>query len=129
MKNVVKIFSFVVLATLMVISFSNTGLAGDEDAGEVKMQSICPIMGNPIDKEVFTDHDGKRVYFCCAGCIDTFNEDPATHISKMEKDGVTLAQTPDHDQAAGHDHDGEHEDHEGHDHHKGHKHGGGCGGH
>ncbi len=48
-------------------------------------------MGGKIDKAFHADHDGKRVYFCCAGCIDKFKKDPAKHITKLEDAGVTLA--------------------------------------
>lgn len=131
MRNMVKVLSFTALAALMIFSFGTQGWAGEEETSEVKMQSVCPIMGNPINKDVFADHDGKRVYFCCAGCIGTFNADPAAFITKMEKDGLTLAKTPSddhgekHDHGEGHDHDKDH-DHDkghGHDDHHGHDHG------
>lgn len=57
-------------------------------------QTVCPIMGGTIDKKVFADHDGKRVYFCCAGCITPFQKDPAKHIAKLESQGVVLDKTP-----------------------------------
>lgn len=46
-------------------------------------QTICPVMGGKIDKTVFTDYKGKRVYFCCPGCIDTFNKDPEKYLPKL----------------------------------------------
>lgn len=40
-------------------------------------QTTCPIMvGRPIDKAVSTDYQGKKVYFCCGGCIKKFNAEP-----------------------------------------------------
>ena len=59
-----------------------------------KEQTTCPIMGGKIDKTVYADHDGKRVYFCCAGCIDPFKKEPAKHIKKLEDEGVELAKVP-----------------------------------
>ncbi len=61
---------------------------------ENKPQNICPVMGGKINKNVFSDHEGKRVYFCCAGCISTFKKNPDTHIKKLESDGVVLDKTP-----------------------------------
>ena len=29
-------------------------------------------------------HDGQKVYFCCEGCKETFNEDPKTYLAKIE---------------------------------------------
>ena len=58
-------------------------------------QTTCPIMdGNKIDKKIFADYGGKRVYFCCPGCDAKFKKDPTGIIKKMEDAGVTLAKTP-----------------------------------
>jgi len=59
-----------------------------EDASTA--QTKCPVMGGEIDKSIFVDYDGKRVYFCCAGCKDTFNEDPKKYVDQLEAEGVTL---------------------------------------
>ncbi|MBL7222499.1 MAG: hypothetical protein ISS72_01470 [Candidatus Brocadiae bacterium] len=56
-----------------------------------KAQETCPVMGGKVVKTIFADHDGKRVYFCCAGCVGTFKKDPAKYITKLEDAGVTLA--------------------------------------
>ena len=47
-------------------------------------QTTCPIMeGNPIDKAVFTEYKGKKVYFCCPGCDSKFKADPEKYIAKL----------------------------------------------
>ena len=47
-------------------------------------QTTCPIMeGNPIDKNIFVEYKGKKVYFCCAGCPDVFKANPEKYISKL----------------------------------------------
>ena len=78
----------VIMITVAAFSLTITGFA------MAKEQATCPIMGGKINKEVFTDHAGKRVYFCCAGCIDSFKKDPEKHIKKMESEGVELAKVP-----------------------------------
>jgi YHS domain-containing protein len=60
----------------------------------VKSQTLCPIMRGAINKNVHADYEGKRVYFCCSGCIATFKKDPAKYVAKLEKDGITLDKTP-----------------------------------
>jgi len=57
-------------------------------------QTTCPVMGNKIDKNVYTDYEGKRVYFCCPDCIATFKKDPAKCIKKLADAGVTLEKAP-----------------------------------
>jgi YHS domain-containing protein len=46
------------------------------------------------NKEVYTDYEGKRVYFCCPGCLPEFKKDPAKYIKKLEDAGVTLEKAP-----------------------------------
>jgi len=60
----------------------------------VKHQTICPIEGGEINKKLFADYQGKRVYFCCAGCPPVFKKDPEKYIKKMESQGITLDKTP-----------------------------------
>lgn len=50
----------------------------------VTEQTICPVMaGNPINKDLFVEYEGKKVYFCCKGCEDKFLADPAQYIAKL----------------------------------------------
>ena len=62
----------------------------DRGAGnkEPEPQILCPVMGNAINKEVFTDYNGMRIYFCCAGCDDTFLENPETYLDQMRAEGI-----------------------------------------
>ncbi|MFC1479727.1 efflux RND transporter periplasmic adaptor subunit [Planctomycetota bacterium] len=57
-------------------------------------QTACPIMGGKIDKNVYTDYKGNRIYFCCAGCPETFLKDPEKHLKKMERAGIILEPSP-----------------------------------
>jgi len=59
-----------------------------------KPQEMCPVMGGKVDKAVYADYQGKRVYFCCKGCPDKFLKTPDQFLKKMRKDGVVLAETP-----------------------------------
>ncbi len=60
-------------------------------AGE---QTTCPVMGGKIVKSVYGDHMGKRVYFCCEGCIGKFDKEPMKYIKQLEDKGVVLTETP-----------------------------------
>ena len=57
-------------------------------------QTTCPVMGGKIDKSLYVDHDGKRIYACCAGCIDAIKKDPAKYIKQLEAQGITLDKAP-----------------------------------
>jgi len=47
-------------------------------------QKKCPVMGDPIDPDVFVEHEGRKVYFCCEACVEKFEKDPAKYLSKLE---------------------------------------------
>ena len=60
----------------------------DAKAGK-KAQTTCPVMGGKIDKKYYADYKGKRVYFCCPGCIAKFKADPEKYLKKLDAAGVT----------------------------------------
>jgi len=53
------------------------------EAKEVIEQTTCPVMGGKINKDIFAEYKGQKVYFCCAGCEDKFSADPEKYISKL----------------------------------------------
>ena len=57
-------------------------------------QTKCPIMKGKINKGVYVDYEGKRIYLCCPACEGTFNKDPEKHIKLMKGQGITLADVP-----------------------------------
>ena len=63
-------------------------------AAESAAQTVCPVMGGKINKDVYVDYRGKRVYFCCPGCEKKFLEDPEKYIQQMEAEGVVLEESP-----------------------------------
>ena len=89
--------------SLLVFSFLMTPVLAA--AKDCQTQKKCPVMGGTINKDVYADYEGKRVYFCCEACISTFKKDPAKYVKKLEAEGVVLetvsAEKHDHD----HDHD------------------------
>ena len=46
-------------------------------------QTLCPVMDQPINKELFVEYEGKKVYFCCPGCEETFAKAPEKYIEKL----------------------------------------------
>ena len=83
----------VVLIGLIVLQGCQTAESKNEAAtmvepakeiGQQAVQTNCPLMeGMAIDKSVYTEYKGKKVYFCCAGCINKFKEDPEKYLSKL----------------------------------------------
>jgi len=46
-------------------------------------QKTCPVMDSPINKALFVEYKGKKVYFCCPGCEDKFNAEPEKFVAKL----------------------------------------------
>ncbi len=66
------------------------GATGEAKAADVKAQTECPVMGGKINKAIYADHEGKRIYLCCKGCIGAVQKDPAKYIKALEDKGVTV---------------------------------------
>ena len=88
MRKIKLIVLFGVTLGLLTFGWNMPGIA---QAGS---QTKCPVLGNKIDEKVFVDYQGKRIYFCCAGCVDEFKKDPEKYLKKMEAEGVTPEKTP-----------------------------------
>ena len=50
-------------------------------------QTTCPVMGGTINKELYADYKGERVYFCCMACKPQFDKDPEKYIKKLKEMG------------------------------------------
>lgn len=46
-------------------------------------QTTCPVMGGTINRSIYTQYKGQKVYFCCAGCEERFLSSPETYVSKL----------------------------------------------
>jgi len=46
-------------------------------------QTICPVMGGPVNKDIFVEYQGKKVYFCCEQCKAEFNKAPEKYLPKL----------------------------------------------
>ena len=79
------IFKKSILALCLTFALGTQGLALASTP-----QTKCPVMGGTINKQIYAEHDGKRVYFCCAGCPEAFERNPAAYIEKLEKQGIEL---------------------------------------
>ena len=61
-----------------------SGAAEVEEAASAGIeQTTCSVMGGAINKKIFTEYKGKKVYFCCAGCDAKFKAEPEKYIAKL----------------------------------------------
>jgi YHS domain-containing protein len=54
-----------------------------QPAAQVTEQTTCPVMGGAINKDIFVEYQGKKVYFCCKECVAKFNADPQKYLAKL----------------------------------------------
>jgi len=99
MKKTKLVVLMMVIVTVM--GFAVNGFAGTGDSKFPKgkpqvFQTTCPVMGGKINKKLYVDYKGKRIYVCCGGCISTVKADPEKYIKKLEKEGVTVMRVSSH---------------------------------
>ena len=83
-----RMFGYIVCAAV-VIGLVAVGCGKTETPPpdvEAIAQKICPVEGNPINKDFFAEHEERKIYFCCAACIETFKNDPGKYIKKVDED-------------------------------------------
>lgn len=87
--RITKLLALTAVLLAMLLVFGCKKKTGDEpstppaQSGQIE-QTTCPVMdGNPIDKNVFVEYKGKRVYFCCADCKAEFEADPEKYLDKL----------------------------------------------
>jgi YHS domain-containing protein len=88
-----------VIAVLISVVVLGVGVAWAEEgtaqaSAELKAQTVCPVMGAPFKKDIYVDHNGKRVYFCCKGCVNSFKADPEKYMNKMREQGAAPIDVP-----------------------------------
>jgi len=76
-----------ILTALLIIAASTAFAEG-------KPQTTCPVMGGKINKKMYVDVKGYRIYICCKGCNKAIKANPDKFIEKMKADGVELEKVP-----------------------------------
>lgn len=77
------------LIGLMVLSgcekkSSTADVPGASDGASAGIeQALCPVMGDAIDKDIFVEYKGKKVYLCCKMCVSKFEKNPQDYIAKL----------------------------------------------
>ena len=87
-----KLKSLVLVAVMAVCTAG--AVLGSPLSAQAKAQTTCPVMGGNINKNIFADYQGKRVYFCCNGCDAEFNKNPEKYLKMLEEQGVTPEAAP-----------------------------------
>lgn len=104
MRLITTLFTGVLLAGAGITSAGEMKMQGHDhqiqgvqqmkgsDSGTVKLRDVgtqktCPVTGDPIDKTIYTDYQGKRIYFCCPSCKADFAKDPDKYLTILKDKG------------------------------------------
>lgn len=87
-----KITISVIIILCASLALSGISCKDAKKYGDENGQILCPVMGNKINKDFHADYKGKRIYFCCQGCIEPFNNEPEKYMKILE--GVKLDDAP-----------------------------------
>ena len=59
------------------------GASTASSVGDVE-QKMCPVLADmPIDKNIWVEYQGKKVYFCCADCKAKFQKEPEKYLANL----------------------------------------------
>jgi YHS domain-containing protein len=65
--------------------------AKGEKPMKLAAQSVCPVSGMELmNKELFVEADGKKIYICCADCVSKVKEHPAKYAKVIAERGEFL---------------------------------------
>ena len=79
------------IVLIFIIAFMFMGSMAHAAPGN---QTKCPVMGFDISRDLFTDYQSKRVYFCCSSCPGDFKKTPDFYMDQMRDSGVILEDVP-----------------------------------
>jgi len=84
----------VIVALVLAFPSAGAGFAGEPTSQAGKQQVACPVQGGKINKNLYVDYQGQRIYFCCPECIPIFKKNPEAYLKKMREQGVVPEKTP-----------------------------------
>lgn len=96
MKNVIVLLIVCVIVLLVFVgceksdpekmempSMDTAAAKVTEAASTIIEQTTCPVMGGKINKDIFVEHKGQKVYLCCKACVSKFQADPEKYLAKL----------------------------------------------
>ena len=68
--------------------------AAEKPLKDVK-DMVCPVKATEgcdsgycskkVKRDIFVEHEGRKVYFCCKGCVKAFKEEPKNFMEKTKE--------------------------------------------
>ncbi|MGH9829467.1 MAG: YHS domain-containing protein [Blastocatellia bacterium] len=55
-----------------------------EDREAIKANEKCPVTGDAVNKDLWLESEGRKVYFCCPNCVAEFKKDHKVTAASKE---------------------------------------------
>ena len=68
-------------------------LAASPEATATPFNTVCPVMGGPVNPDISVECQGQRVLFCCGGCPRAFQANPERYLSELPQFRQQQAET------------------------------------
>jgi YHS domain-containing protein len=81
------------LLSIILVGFL-LALAPSYAMSKESAQTECPVMEGTVNKNIYADYKGKRIYFCCPPCLREFNKNPEKYMKKLEEQGIVPEKAP-----------------------------------
>jgi len=82
-----KMMLTMILALVLAFSVAGAGWAAPppliEHLQTGKEQKACPVQHGKINKDLYVDYKGQRIYFCCKECIPIFKTNPEAYLKRL----------------------------------------------
>jgi YHS domain-containing protein len=54
-------------------------------------QKTCPVMGKDVNVKIFTEYQGRKIYFCCEECKAEFAKNPKKYVKIVDAELKQIA--------------------------------------
>ena len=65
-----------------------------DEVSTLERDPVCGMNVNPATANHVHEHEGKKYYFCCAGCGEKFKASPETYLKKHAAQGLVMLGMP-----------------------------------
>ena len=93
-RTVIAMMAMMFAVGTALASGDHAESAKADAAKDVKSQAVCPVMGRKVNKKLYVDYKGERLYVCCQGCVKMVKKNPEKWFKKAKAGGVTLDKVP-----------------------------------
>jgi Cu+-exporting ATPase len=69
-------------------------MSAPEPTTTVERDPVCGMNVNPATSKHVHEHQGRKFYFCCGHCVETFRSDPTQYLDKPHSSGLVTLGMP-----------------------------------